>query len=59
MEFEVDGEAVVDGFMGYFCSQLFGDVCISTCPEDATPDMASWFPIYFHSVRRARPPPHL
>jgi protein arginine N-methyltransferase 5 len=32
---------------GYFTSTLFGDITLSTLPHHGTPDMFSWFPIYF------------
>ncbi len=35
------------GFVGYFSSQLYGDVLLSTVPSTHTPNMQSWFPIYF------------
>lgn len=39
--------AVCHGFAGYFDSQLYGDIMLSTHPDTHTPTMYSWFPIYF------------
>ena len=35
------------GFAGYFEATLFGDVTLSTHPATHTPNMFSWFPIFF------------
>ena len=40
-------EACAHGFAGYFKTWLYGDVVLSTVPEDHTPEMYSWFPIFF------------
>lgn len=32
---------------GYFTSKLYEDIELSTHPNNCTPDMYSWFPIYF------------
>lgn len=49
MEFERSGEpsALCHGLAGYFDTQLYGDVYLSINPDTHTPDMFSWFPIYF------------
>ena len=39
--------ALCHGFAGYFEATLFGDVTLSTHPTTHTPNMFSWFPIYF------------
>jgi len=39
--------AVCHGFAGYFDAQLYKDVHLSTHPPTHTPNMFSWFPIYF------------
>lgn len=38
---------VLHGFAGYFESVLYGDVLLSIRPETHTPNMFSWFPIFF------------
>jgi protein arginine N-methyltransferase 5 len=35
------------GIAGYFESNLYKNVKISILPETHTPDMFSWFPLYF------------
>jgi len=35
------------GFAGYFNATLYKDVCLSTEPSTHTPEMHSWFPIFF------------
>lgn len=49
LRFERAGQpaAVCHGFAGYFDAQLYGDVHLSIHPPTHTPDMFSWFPIYF------------
>jgi protein arginine N-methyltransferase 5 len=39
--------ALCHGFAGYFHSILYGDVTLSIHPEMHTPNMFSWFPIFF------------
>jgi protein arginine N-methyltransferase 5 len=39
--------AVCHGFAGYFDAQLYKDVHLSIHPPTHTPNMFSWFPIYF------------
>ncbi|KAJ9525988.1 hypothetical protein QJQ45_009372 [Haematococcus lacustris] len=41
------GSAVCHGFAGYFECELYGGVQLSTRPASHTPNMASWFPIFF------------
>ncbi|XP_074276398.1 protein arginine N-methyltransferase 1.5 [Silene latifolia] len=41
------GSALVHGFAGYFDSTLYKDVHLGIEPTMATPNMFSWFPIYF------------
>ena len=38
---------VCHGFAGYFDAELYKDVHLSILPATATPNMFSWFPIYF------------
>ncbi|KAI9178791.1 hypothetical protein H9P43_005453 [Blastocladiella emersonii ATCC 22665] len=49
LAFDVQGDsALVHGFAGYFDCTLYRDVTLSTRPgDDHSPDMTSWFPIYF------------
>eukprot|EP00892_Ulva_mutabilis_P000061 jgi/Ulvmu1/10055/UM006_0002.1 len=39
--------ATIHGFAGYFEAELYKNVRISTVPSAHTPDMHSWFPIFF------------
>ncbi|KAL0739266.1 hypothetical protein Bca4012_015476 [Brassica carinata] len=41
------GSALVHGFAGYFDSVLYKDVHLGIEPTTATPNMFSWFPIFF------------
>ena len=48
--------ATLHGFVGYFHSTLYADVCISTDPATLSVGMFSWFPLYMplrHPVRVA------
>ena len=48
--FQCPWRGACNGLAGYFESVLFGDVQLSTRPdrmEEKSPDMISWFPIYF------------
>ncbi|EPS73385.1 hypothetical protein M569_01367, partial [Genlisea aurea] len=41
------GSALVHGFAGYFDATLYKDVHLGIEPSTATPNMFSWFPIFF------------
>ncbi|XP_039117798.1 protein arginine N-methyltransferase 5 [Dioscorea cayenensis subsp. rotundata] len=41
------GSTLVHGFAGYFDSILYKDVHLGILPSKATPNMFSWFPIFF------------
>ncbi|MQL94125.1 hypothetical protein Taro_026774 [Colocasia esculenta] len=41
------GSAMVHGFAGYFDAVLYKDVHLGIEPTTATPNMFSWFPIFF------------
>ncbi|KAH0871484.1 hypothetical protein HID58_078506 [Brassica napus] len=41
------GSSLVHGFAGYFDSVLYKDVHLGIEPTTATPNMFSWFPIFF------------
>ncbi|KAJ3698660.1 hypothetical protein LUZ61_002365 [Rhynchospora tenuis] len=41
------GSALIHGFAGYFDAVLYKDVHLGIEPSTATPNMFSWFPIYF------------
>ncbi|XWS70630.1 hypothetical protein CRYUN_Cryun03dG0063200 [Craigia yunnanensis] len=41
------GSAMVHGFAGYFDATLYKDVHLGIEPSMATPNMFSWFPIFF------------
>ena len=45
--FKAERDGWITGFAGYFETQLYGDVWLSTNPRTHTEDMHSWFPIYF------------
>jgi len=47
MDFDVQEDALVHGFAGYFDSALYKDVMLSIVPETHSPGMFSWFPILF------------
>eukprot|EP00268_Persea_americana_P013136 TRINITY_DN15723_c0_g1_i1.p1 TRINITY_DN15723_c0_g1~~TRINITY_DN15723_c0_g1_i1.p1 ORF type:complete len:658 (+),score=108.19 TRINITY_DN15723_c0_g1_i1:215-2188(+) len=50
LRFEVPsdtGSALVHGFAGYFDATLYEDVHLGIEPSVATPNMFSWFPIFF------------
>lgn len=40
-------DSTIHGFAGYFDCVLFDNNKLSTNPYEHTPDMHSWFPIYF------------
>ena len=47
LSWTLDHSATVHGFVGYFESQLYGDIYISINPATFSTGMFSWFPIYF------------
>lgn len=50
LQFEIPidtGSAMVHGFAGYFDAVLYKDVHLGIEPSTATPNMFSWFPIFF------------
>ncbi|XP_052211618.1 protein arginine N-methyltransferase 1.5 isoform X2 [Diospyros lotus] len=50
IQFEIPhdtGAVMVHGFAGYFDSMLYKDVHLGIEPSTATPNMFSWFPIFF------------
>lgn len=50
LEFELKpdtGSAMVHGFGGYFDAVLYGDIHLGIEPSTSTPNMFSWFPIFF------------
>ncbi|KAI9268732.1 PRMT5 arginine-N-methyltransferase-domain-containing protein [Sporodiniella umbellata] len=46
-EFVVKQDTIMHGFAGYFDCKLYGNTHISIHPETHSPDMFSWFPIFF------------
>ncbi len=52
IKFKFEKDAVIYGFAGYFKSILYDDVEMSIVPDSHTPEMISWFPVYFPSVVR-------
>lgn len=50
LTFPIQDRAVCHGFAGYFEAKLYSGVELSTNPttmQDKSPDMTSWFPIFF------------
>lgn len=48
LTFESMGQpAICHGFAGYFDAVLYKQIHLSILPSTHTPNMASWFPIYF------------
>ncbi|KAI8321959.1 Skb1 methyltransferase, partial [Martensiomyces pterosporus] len=45
--FKVAAPSLVHGMAGYFDATLYGKVQLSIHPDTHTPNMHSWFPIYF------------
>ena len=47
--FHIPHTSVCHGLGGYFQAQLYGDVVLSTYPDEriSSPDMVSWFPMFF------------
>ena len=46
LRFEIDLGGTLHGFVGYFHSTLYEEVCISTEPSTVSEGMFSWFPLY-------------
>jgi len=46
-KFRIGASAVLHGFAGFFDAELYGDVHISIYPPTCTPEMFSWFPLFF------------
>ncbi|KAF5936430.1 hypothetical protein HYC85_027559 [Camellia sinensis] len=51
------GSALVHGFAGYFDATLYKDVHLGIEPSTATPNMFSWFPIFFPLRTPVQVPP--
>jgi protein arginine N-methyltransferase 5 len=47
LSFTVEHDALLHGFSGYFDATLFDDVHVSIEPSTHSPDMFSWFPLFF------------
>jgi type II protein arginine methyltransferase len=45
--FYAQSSSVLHGLIGYFHSQLYGDVCMSIDPHTFSDGMISWFPLFF------------
>ena len=45
MEFDIDQDALLHGFSGYFETVLYGDIKLSILPSTHSQGMFSWFPI--------------
>ncbi|KAJ2440107.1 hypothetical protein IWW46_004134 [Coemansia sp. RSA 2440] len=45
--FTARSESIVHGLAGFFDAELYPGVELSICPATHTPDMHSWFPMYF------------
>lgn len=47
LEYDIDTDAVLHGFAGYFDTVLYKNVNLSIVPATHSPGMFSWFPILF------------
>ncbi|MDP2438859.1 MAG: hypothetical protein Q8P67_24200 [archaeon] len=47
LQFRAQATEELHGLVGYFECALYKDVLVSTNPASETPDMTSWFPMYF------------
>lgn len=47
LSFDVEMEAELHGFAGYFDTVLYGDIMLSTEPRTYSDGMFSWFPLFF------------
>ncbi|XP_039298075.1 protein arginine N-methyltransferase 5-like [Nilaparvata lugens] len=47
LEFNVKSKCILHGFAGYFHTLLYGDIVLSTIPDNHTSGLFTWFPIYF------------
>ncbi|KAJ1962717.1 hypothetical protein GGI12_002481 [Dipsacomyces acuminosporus] len=47
LSFEMTAPSLLHGLAGYFDAKLYGSVRLSIHPSMHTPNMHSWFPIYF------------
>ena len=47
--FQVQGDCLLHGFAAYFESVLYKDTILSILPSTYSPNMTSWFPMYFPS----------
>jgi len=54
---EDDPSCLMHGLAGYFETVLYKDVMLSTMPERHTPNMESWFEMFFPLKRPIRIPP--
>lgn len=45
--FQVEQNCVLHGFSGYFTAILYENITLSIEPSTYSPDMFSWFPIFF------------
>lgn len=52
LEFVAQRSASLHGFMGYFRAVLAHNVALGIHPDDHSPGMQSWFPIYFPTIMR-------
>ncbi|XP_062607204.1 protein arginine N-methyltransferase 5-like [Saccostrea cucullata] len=47
LEFDINQDAIIHGFAGYFDTVLYDNITLSIHPETHSPGMFSWFPILF------------
>ncbi|XP_071172754.1 protein arginine N-methyltransferase 5-like [Mytilus galloprovincialis] len=47
LDFDIQNDALLHGFSGYFETVLYGDINLSILPSTHSQGMFSWFPIYF------------
>lgn len=49
IQFDFNESCEIHGFAGYFSSVLYNDIVLSIEPNTYTPELFSWFPIFFPS----------
>ncbi len=47
LTFSIEQDSLIHGLAGYFTAKLSPSVTLSTLPHEHTPDLVSWFPLYF------------
>lgn len=52
--FPIKEECLIDGLGGYFEANLCQEISLSILPKNHTPNMASWFPLFFPLIEPLR-----